>query len=156
MVPAQAATKRGMGIVAERDKLSWTTLDGDLGGTVVVAEEVDSPIPASHRARGAQLEWMLEESCNLINRLNPDRIVLQKGGEGSARERVQAEGMVELAAHRTGATFKLLTRDGVRARLGVERGQGAFDTLLASPDVAERSNAKKRERYLFAKAALAL
>lgn len=148
---------RGLGIVAEKNKIAYTCVsDTGQGGATVVVEEDELLTPATHQDRGAQLAWLLAEVRGLFGRMAPDAIVLQKPGMGVGRERVEVEGLVQLAAHDAGIHLRMLVREGVRARLGVPKDSGAFDRLLAETDVAARSNAAKRERYLFAKAALKL
>jgi len=50
----------------------------------------------------------------------------------------------------------MLGKESCRARLGRPSGKGAFKKLLDELDVKARSNASKRERFVFAKTALKL
>jgi Phage integrase family len=152
-----AYVTRGLGIVAEKGKIAWTCLD-DSGcdRRLDVDEEEEVSTPASQKSRGAQLSWLLTEAQGLITRLKPNAIVLQKPGTSAGRDRIEVEGVVQVAAHIANVPLKMLTRDQVRARVGAPHGKDAFKRLLQDIDVAARSSADKRERYLFAKAALRL
>jgi len=148
---------RALGVVAEKNKILYTCLSNSgSGAAIVVVEEDELATPATHHDRGAQLSWLLAESRGLLSRLMPNAVVLQKPGTGFSRDRVEVEGLIQVAAHDAGIKLKMLVREGVRARLGVPQETGAFQRMLAEADVAARPNAATRERYVFAKAALTL
>ena len=146
---------RGLGIVAEKNAIAYTLLSQDAqDGPVTVIDESELTTPGAHRERGAQLLWLYAEMRQLLARIAPDRIVMQKPGAGFSRDRVEVEAIVRLAAAEAGVSVEMVVNDGVRARLGGPREPGAFERMLADPEVAARSNKARRERYLLAKAAL--
>jgi hypothetical protein len=153
---ASASKKRALGITANPGGLSWTFVTGDVLEALTVEEEKDITPPANLKMRGEQLDWLLEETALTLRRLKPDMIVVEKPGAGFARERAEIEGLVLVAAHRANIPLEMLVKEGCRARLGRPAGKGAFKKLLDEPDVRARSNAAKRERYVFAKTALKL
>ncbi len=77
---------------------------------------------------------------------------LQRAGtQGTANpQRHEVEGIVQVAAYQTGAACSLLLTDQVRAKMGVKKVKGAYETLLEIPEVKARSNKTKREQYLYA------
>ena len=90
----------------------------------------------------------------LLARVAPEALAVQKPGAGFSRERVEVESLIQVAGYRAKVDVRLMTNEGVRSRLKVPQAPGAFKAMLQEPDVAARSNADRRTRYLFAKAAL--
>jgi hypothetical protein len=146
---------RGLGVVAGKNTIGYTLASqaSDVA-EIVVEDEQELTTPGAHADRAAQLAWLLAEAKQLLARLAPDKIVVQKPGAGFARERVEVESLIQVAAAQAGIPIDLVMNEGVRARLGVPKGPGAFNQMLQDPDVAARSNKARRERYLFAKLAL--
>lgn len=143
---------RALAIVCDKAGLQFTAVDS--GGAVV--EENDVEVPASRTERGAQLAWLLDESEALLQRLKPDILYVRKAGSGkftAAPERHEVEASVQIAAHKKGVACELRGTEQIRAS-HVPKAKGAYAELLKLPDVAERSNAAKRERYLYALTAL--
>ncbi len=143
---------RALAVVCDKNGLQFTAVDS--GGTVV--EESDIEVPGSRTDRGAQLGWLLNEVEALLQRLKPDVVYVKKAGSGkftAAPERHEVEGAVRIAAHRKGIPCELRSTEQIRAS-HVPKAKGAYDELLKLPDVATRSNAAKRERYLYAMTAL--
>lgn len=146
---------RGLGVVAGKNTIGYTLATQESNGAeIVVEDEQELTTPGVHAERGQQLAWLLAEARQLLARLAPDKIVMQKPGAGFTRERVEVESLIQVAAAEAGMAIELLVNDSVRARLGVARAAGAFDAMLQEPDAAARSNNARRERYLFAKLAL--
>lgn len=150
------ATKSALGVVASPGGISWTFVTGDVLEALAVEEEEEIVPPANLKLRGQQLDWLFEEIALTLNRLKPDMVVVEKPGAGFARERAEVEGLILVAVHRAGVPLEMLVKESCRARLSRPSGKGAFKKLLDEPDVKARSNAAKRERYVFAKTALKL
>jgi hypothetical protein len=143
---------RALAMICDRNGLSFTVVDA--GGHVV--EESDLEVPASRGKRGEQLSWLLEETEALLSRARPDVVYVKKAGAGkfaAAPERHEVEGVVQVAAHRKGVPCDLRSTEQIRSS-HVPKAKGAYEGLLKLPDVAARSNAAKRERYLYAITAL--
>jgi hypothetical protein len=143
---------RALAVICEKNGFQFTAVDS--GGVVV--EESDLEVPASLYGRGAQLVWVLDEAEALLRRLKPDAVYVKKAGSGkftAAPERHEVEGAVQIAAHRKGVPCDLRGSEQIRAS-HVPKAKGAYDDLLKLPDVVARSNASKRERYLYALTAL--
>jgi hypothetical protein len=137
-----------IGVVCKKDGFGYThVVDG-------VATDYDISVPSNIRQRGAQLSWILEEAERLITNHKPERLCVQRaagGGKASTSpERLEVEGLLQVAAHRKTCAYSMLTRDQVRAAFGVARSPGAYDILLQRDDVAQRSNAQRRDQYLLA------
>jgi hypothetical protein len=143
---------RALAVVCDKTGLQFTAVDS--GGAVI--EESDIEVPASRTDRGAQLGWLLDEAEALLQRLKPDVVYVRKAGSGkftAAPERHEVEAAVQIAAHRKGIACELRGTEQIRAS-HVPKAKGAYDELLKLPEVAARSNASKRERYLYAITAL--
>lgn len=143
---------RALAVVCDKTGMQFTAVDSD--GSVV--EESDIEVPASRTARGDQLEWLLDEAEALLQRLKPDVVYVRKAGSGkftAAPERHEVEGVLHIAAHRKGVVCELRGTEQIRAS-HVPKGKGAYENLLKLPEIAARSNAAKRERYLYAITAL--
>jgi hypothetical protein len=127
--------------------LGYTVLD-EAGR--VVEDRLD--VPASKTDRGEQLDWLLSEVVQLFQAEEPKAVCLQRAGtQGMANpQRHEVEGIVRVAAYQTGAACSLLLTDQVRAKMGVKKVKGAYETLLEIPEVKARSNKAKREQYLYA------
>jgi len=143
---------RALAVACDKTGLQFTAVDS--GGAVI--EESDIEVPASRTDRGAQLGWLLDEAEALLQRLKPDVVYVRKAGSGkftAAPERHEVEAAVQIAAHRKGIACELRGTEQIRAS-HVPKAKGAYDELLKLPEVAARSNAAKRERYLYAITAL--
>lgn len=143
---------RAIGVICDKTGIQFTAVDS--GPTVV--EESDLGVPASKTDRGGQLDWLLEEAQALLRRLRPDTIYVKRVGTGkfqAAPERHEVEAIVQVAAHRERIPCRMKTTEQIRAS-HLPKAKGAYDELLKLPDVAERSNETKRERYLYAISAL--
>lgn len=143
---------RALAVVCDKTGLQYSAVDSD--GAIV--EESDIAVPASRTDRGAQLDWLLDEAEALLQRLKPDVVYVKKAGSGkftAAPERHEVEAAVQIAAHRKGIACQLRGTEQIRAS-HVPKAKGAYDKLLMLPAVAARSNAAKRERYLYAITAL--
>lgn len=139
-------------MICKADGLGYTVLD-DASGRVV---EDRLGVPASKTHRGEQLDWLLAEVVQLFQAEKPDAVCMQRAGtQGMANpQRHEVEGIVQVAAHRTGTACSLLLTDQVRAKMGVRKVRGAYEALLVDiPEVKARSNKPKREQYLYALAA---
>jgi len=140
---------RAIAAVCDKNGLQFTVVDSFI-------EESDIEVPASRRDRGAQLGWLLEEAEALLQRLKPDVVYVKKAGSGkfaAAPERHEVEATVQIAAHHKGIRCVLRGTEQIRAS-HVPKAKGAYDELLRRPEIAARSNAAKRERYLYALTAL--
>jgi hypothetical protein len=143
---------RALSVVCDKSGLEFTAVDS--GGTVV--EESDLAVPANRTDRPSQLGWLFEEAEGLLQRLKPDVVYVRKAGSGKFKaspERHEVEGLVQVAAHRRGIPCELRMTEQIRAS-HVPKASGAYEELLKQPEVAARSNAAKRERYLYAITAL--
>jgi hypothetical protein len=143
---------RALAVLCEKTGLHFTAVS--LDGTVI--EESDIEVPSSRTDRPAQLGWLLDEAEALLQRLKPDVVYVRKAGSGkftAAPERHEVEGAMQIAAHRKAIPCELRSTEQIRAS-HVQKAKGAYDELLKLPDVAARSNAAKRERYLYAITAL--
>jgi len=139
---------KAAGIICNASGFDYTVVETD--GTVV--EESNLLVPGARETRGEQLEWILEECSGLLRRLGPAVAYMKKAGSGrfaASAERHEVEAVVQVAAHRSGVDCQLRTPDQIRAS-HVDRGAGAYKALLAWPEVAERSNAERRECFLYA------
>jgi hypothetical protein len=128
---------RALSVVCDKSGLEFTAVDS--GGTVV--EESDLAVPANRTDRPS---------------LKPDVVYVRKAGSGKFKaspERHEVEGLVQVAAHRRGIPCELRMTEQIRAS-HVPKASGAYEELLKQPEVAARSNAAKRERYLYAITAL--
>jgi hypothetical protein len=135
-----------------KNGFGWTVYDD--ASEVAVDHEISAP--PSLASRGAELAWLLEEAERVFGR-PVESLGLQAAGGGqfaASPERIEVGGLVQVAAHRAGVPCTSLTRDQVRSKLGEPHGKGAYERLLERPDVAERSNKDRRDRYLLALAAL--
>jgi Holliday junction resolvasome RuvABC endonuclease subunit len=143
---------RALAVICDKNGLAFTAVD--TGGEVI--QESDVEVPASRTERGEQLDWLLDETEALLQRLKPDVVYVKKAGTGkftAAPERHEVEGVVQIAAHRKGVRCDLRTTEQIRTS-HVSKAKGAYQGLLELPEVAARSNAAKRERYLYAMTAL--
>jgi hypothetical protein len=81
---------------------------------------------------------------------------IAKAGAGkyaAAAERNEVEAAVQIAAFRANSNCEMLTTEGVRSALGVQKAPGAYKGLLSRPEVKARSNEQRRHQYLLAEAA---
>ncbi len=135
-----------------KNGFSYTLL---LGDGSVVEEELEAP-RSMVTNRPEVLVWLEDEAQRLFqsNDVLEVRIkAAQSGGKfGASRERYESETCVQIAAHRAGAAVRTLNKEQVRAAYGVEKGRGAYETLLERDDVRERSNEVRRHQYLMVKA----
>ncbi len=121
-----------------------------------IEEETEISVPTSHTDRGAQLNWLLEESEKLLRRLRPDVVHMKKSASGqrqSSREQHEVEALLQVAAHRVGVACAIRTTEQVRA-VHVPKAKGAYNELLERRDLKARGNKSRRERYLYASTAL--
>lgn len=142
-----------IGILCNKSGLGYTVIDH--ASMTVTEDTLDVPAPI--KGRGDQLDWLLEEAIRLLQRTAPDRVWIQKGGSGqfsASSDRHEVEGILQVAAVRTKVPHRMETTEGVRAKLGVPKGAGAYKALLKRPDIAARSNDLKRQQYAYALAAL--
>ena len=142
-----------LGVTCDKTTIRYTAV-GDDGAA---SEEAELFVPASRAERGDQLSWLLQEAEDLLRRIDARVVFVKKAGSGqfaSSPERHEVEGVLQVAAHRCGVRCELMTTDQLRAAAGAPKRKGAYDELLARPDVAARSSKDKRERYLFALTAL--
>jgi hypothetical protein len=140
-----------VGLICGKDGFGYTTVD-DTGGI----EDGSIEVPKNKPVRGEQLEWFLDEAARLFERLGSPSMAVKHspgGAYAAAPERYEVEAVVQIAAHRTGSTCRLLTTEGARSAMGVKQASGAYKALLARPDIKARSNNAKREQYLYALAA---
>lgn len=137
------------GVVCSPRKLGITIVGGNK------VEDHDLVPPANLADAGQRLAWWLDEAERLLRRENVSAIGLQQTAGGkfkSSPERHELEGVVKIAAHRAGVRCESFTRDGVRAKLGVPKAAGAYEALLANPEVKARPNRDQRDQYLLARA----
>lgn len=146
-----------MAVVCEADGFAFSVVAGTATSPRVLEEEVRR-VPASLTTRGQKLAFLFREAGDNIGRLKPDALFLVRAGSGprggAHPERHEVEGVVQLAAEEYGVDSKLLLRDQVRVIWGAPKEKGSFEILMGRPDAAARSNATKRELYVFAVAAL--
>jgi hypothetical protein len=145
---------RALGVICDKAGVAYTCV-ADPDSTV--EEEAELSVPASQADRGAQLNWFLNETEQLLRRLCPDVVYVKKSAGGQRQpspERHEVEAVVQIAAHRAGMACRMRTTEQVRA-VHVPKAKGAYDRLLERPDVKSRSNKSRRERYLYAITALA-
>jgi hypothetical protein len=141
------------GILCIKSGFGYTVIDHV---SMSVTEEALT-VPGSIKDRGEQLDWLLAEASRMFERISPDRVWIQKSGSGqysASPERHEVEGILQLAAFREKVSYSMETTEGVRAKLGLPKGGGAYKTLLRRPDIAARSNDRKRQQYAYALAAL--
>ena len=144
-------------MVCDADGFAFSVVTG-ASARPTVAEEETRTVPANLATRGEKLAWLFREAGDNIERVKPGILLLVRAGSsprgGASPERHEVEGLVQLAAHEKRVRSKLLLRDQVRAIWDVPKAKGAFETILERREVAARSNATKRELYVFAVAAL--
>jgi hypothetical protein len=143
---------RAIGAICDKAAVRYTVVEDDAAPI-----DVELAVPASKVARGAQLNWLLEEIEDLLRKTSPNTVWVKKAGSGqfaSSPERHEVEAVVQLAAHRAGVACELKNTEQLRSAVGVAKGKGAYDSLLARDDVAARPSKDKKERYLYAHAAL--
>jgi hypothetical protein len=132
------------------------------GCTVVSGEEVtDHSIvvrPDLVANRPAALSWLLEEAERFLTSHAIDEVRLAQGASGgrfqASGERTEVETCLKIATARVGVPLIAMTKESVRAAHGLAKGTGAYEQLLAQPDVQARSNNDRRFQYLMAKAPL--
>lgn len=142
-----------VGILCNKAGLGYTVIDH----TSMAVTEESLEVPAPIKERGEQLDWLLSEVGRMLERTSPGRAWIQKSGSGqfnASPERHEVEGIVQVAAFRAKVPYSMETTEGVRAKLGVPKGAGAYKALLKRPDIAVRSNDLKRQQYAYALAAL--
>ena len=145
---------QALGVICDKSAIRYSVV----GRESAAPEEAELSVPAPRTDRGDQLSWLLQETEDLLRRVGADIIFVKKAGSGqfaSSPERHEVEGVVQIAAHRCGVPCELKTTDQLRAAARVPKGKGAYEELLARPDVAARPSKDKRERYLYAVTALA-
>lgn len=120
-------------------------------------EDHDIEVPANLLSRGEQLCWLAEEVRRVVSSVACDFAGVQKaaggGAFGASSERNEVEAAVQMGLHQAGVVARRLTKESVRAALGVPKGPKAYDTLMKRADVAARSNEQRRHQYLLALAA---
>lgn len=135
------------GIVCGKKGFGCTFVDG------TDVQDHDIEVPANISDRGEQLCWLADEAERLLAASGCELVSMQKPGGGAfaaSPERTEVEGAVQMGIHRAGLETKRMTRETVRAALGVPRAAGAYETLLKRDDVKARSNPTRRDQYLLA------
>ena len=136
------------GIICAKKGFGCTIVNGDQ------AEDHDIEVPANIADRGAQLSWVAEEAERLVRNNGCVDVRIQRAAGGgrfaASAERNEIEAAVQIGASRAGVEPTRLTREGVRAAMGIARGKGAYEALLKREDVRARSNAARRDQYLLA------
>lgn len=142
------AVTRTAGIVCGKHGFGCTVVDGKK------VEDHDIEVPANITERGAQLSWLADEAQRLIQKAGCKPVCIQQaaggGMYGASSERHEVEAAVQIGAHEAAVETRRLTREGVRAAMGLQRAKGAYETLLKRDDVRARSNAQRRDQYLLA------
>lgn len=136
------------GVVCHKDGFGCTVIVDD--GT---ATDHDIEVPGSITDRGEALAWIASEAARLATLNNLASVAVQKAGGGkfgASAERHEIEAAVQIGLHQADVSCTRMNRDQVRAAMGVPRGKGAYDELLAWPAVSDRSNAPRRDQYLLA------
>lgn len=145
---------RALGVICEKKSIQYSCV-ADPGPTVEV--ESDATVPASIANRAEQLAWLLDEAREIIRRRQPDVIYVKRSLGGGlsqvSHDRYEVEAVVQVAAHHEGVRIEMKLTEQIRGS-HVRQAKGAYEALLRRADVAERSNASKRERYLYAVTAL--
>jgi hypothetical protein len=136
------------GVVCHKDGFGCTvTLDD---GT---ATDHDIEVPSSIGDRGEALAWIASEATRLAALCGLDSVAVQKAGGGkfgASAERHEVEAAVQIGIHKADVSCIRMNREQVRAAMGVPKAKGAYEKLLALPDVSDRSNASRRDQYLLA------
>lgn len=139
------------GIISGKKGFGCTIVDGK------VIDDHDIEAPANLASRGQQLCWIADEVERLTSQNGCSSVALQKaaggGAFGASAERIEVEAAVQIGVHRAGLHAKRMTRESVRAALGVPKAPKAYETLLQRADVKLRTNASRRDQYLLALAA---
>lgn len=112
--------------------------------------------PGLQGDRPHALSWLLEEAERLLQTHDVGDVRVwsapSRGRYAASSERAEVEACIKIAAHRVQAVVRCMDKEKVRAAYGLSKATGAYDTLLARPDVHERGNERRRNQYLMAKA----
>lgn len=139
------------GIVCGKKGFGCTVVDGN------AVEDHEIEAPANLASRGEQLCWLADEVQRLVTGTECTSVAVQKaaggGAFGASAERIEVEAALQMGLHRAGLDAKRMTKESVRAALGVPKAPKAYETLLKRDDVKARSNAARRDQYLLALAA---
>jgi hypothetical protein len=139
------------GIVCGKKGFGCTIVDGN------VVDDHEVEVPANLAARGEQLCWLADEVQRLVTGSGCTSVAVQKaaggGTFGASAERIEVEAALQMGMHRAELDAKRMTRESVRAALGVPKAPKAYETLLKRDDVKRRSNAARRDQFLLALAA---
>lgn len=77
-----------------------------------VEDETEISVPLSQTDRGAELSWLLEQAEELLHRIRPDVLFVNKSASGqrqSSREQHEVEAVVQVAVHRVGVACAIRT-----------------------------------------------
>jgi len=139
------------GVTCDKTSFSCTVVaDGQVKDHDIVVP------PGLQGDRPQALSWLLEEAERFfqIHRILDVRVwsAPSRGRFAASSERAEVEACIKIAAHHGRAVVRCMDKEKVRAAYGLPKATGAYDTLLARPDVHERGNDKRRNQYLMAKA----
>jgi hypothetical protein len=141
-----------IGMICQKNGFGYTVLDM----ATMSAKEERLDVPASKVDRAEQLDWLLSEAERMFRTESATNVWVQKSGIGQHKadpQRHEVEAIVQVAAYRANTQLSLQTTESVRGALGATRAAGAYKELLKRSDIAERTNAQKREQYAYALAA---
>lgn len=147
------STHRAIGAVAGKDGFAYCEVSGP---PAQVVDEVDIALPSNIKDRAEQLEWLLSEATELFKRVQPNKVFVKRAGAGprqASPERYEVDAVLQLAARAAQVEIRMMPTESIRA-MHVPRGKGAYDSLLKLPEVKARSNAQRRELFLYAMSAL--
>jgi hypothetical protein len=136
------------GIVCGKKGFGCTIVDGDS------VDDHEIEVPANRLSRGEQLCWLADEVERLLKARQCESVAVQRaaggGSFGASPERNEVEAAIQMGLHKAGLASKRMTKEAVRAAMGVPKAPKAYDTLLKRDDVRARSNEARRHQYLLA------
>ena len=139
------------GVVCDKSGFGLTVVDG----TTVTDHQVRIP-PGLQADRPAALAWLLDEAERAISNSAVTSIrawaAPTKGRFAASADRIEAETCLKIAAAKQGVDIAFLNKEQIRVAFGISKGPGAYDTLLARPDVAARRTKQLQQQFLLATA----
>jgi Holliday junction resolvasome RuvABC endonuclease subunit len=128
---------RALGVRCAKDALDWAIVQGDSRG---VATIIDSKrVAAPDGARGEQLAWVRKEVQELLQRHQPDEVVVrvaEPGGKGNSLPRAEVEGVVQEAVASTGVPCRRVVAVSLRSAFSARNSAQLQEALAAVPVVA--------------------